>query len=116
MIQTYQIVNEIDKAKLFAQAQYREKQEVTHIKCRKKRSRLNVRANTFSNRVVDSWNNLPENVVSAPSVKAFKRRLNKHSHNLTQPVTKPANTLENIALRIKKHLYKSDDLLRCRVW
>ena len=32
----------------------------------------------FSFRVVNLWNNLPSDVVSAPSVNAFKERLDKH--------------------------------------
>ena len=40
-----------------------------------KRSRLEVRRNFFSNRVVRPWNMLPQSVVEAPSVNAFKNRL-----------------------------------------
>ncbi|KAK3748516.1 hypothetical protein RRG08_008677 [Elysia crispata] len=43
----------------------------------KKRSRLAVRSNFFSERVVSGWS-LPESVVSAPSVNAFKNRLDAH--------------------------------------
>ena len=38
-----------------------------------------VRDNTFSNSVVDTWNNLPENV-NAPSINGFKSRPNKQWH------------------------------------
>ena len=82
MIQTYKIlhgIDNVDKDKLFTMAQYRATRGHS-FKLQKKRSRLNVRANSFSNRVVDTWNNLPENVVNAPSVNAFKSRLNKHWH------------------------------------
>jgi len=34
-----------------------------------------LRSNFFSFRVVDLWNNLPSDVVSAPSMNAFKERL-----------------------------------------
>ena len=51
-----------------------------NFKLFRQRSRLNVRANSFSNRVVNTWNSLPENVVNAPSLKSFKNRLNKHWH------------------------------------
>ncbi|KAK3777007.1 hypothetical protein RRG08_008862 [Elysia crispata] len=44
----------------------------------KKRSRLAVRSNFFSERVVSGWNSLPESVVSAPSVNAFKNSLDTH--------------------------------------
>ena len=38
----------------------------------KKRARLKLRANSFSNRVINSWNSLPVTVVEAPSLNAFK--------------------------------------------
>ena len=41
------------------------------------RSRLNIRQNFFSQRVVRSWNCLPQNVIDAPSVNSFKNRLDK---------------------------------------
>ena len=36
--------------------------------------------------------------------------------NLRQPVTNLASHLEEFVHSIDKHHYKSDDLLRCRVW
>ena len=41
----------------------------------KNRSRLNVRAHFFSQRVVNDWNKLPTNVVNADTVNSFKNRL-----------------------------------------
>uniref|UniRef100_A0A1E1VZH4 RNA-directed DNA polymerase from mobile element jockey-like n=1 Tax=Pectinophora gossypiella TaxID=13191 RepID=A0A1E1VZH4_PECGO len=35
----------------------------------------NPKHNFLPNRVVDSWNKLPESIVSAPSVNSFKHRL-----------------------------------------
>ena len=54
------------------------------LKLFKKRSRTNIRANVFSNRVVNAWNLLPNDVVLAPSLNSFKSRLNKfwHGHAL----------------------------------
>ena len=46
-----------------------------------KRSRLKLRRNFFSQRVVAPWNKLPESVVTAESVNAFKNRLNKEWGN-----------------------------------
>ena len=37
-----------------------------------------MRKFSFANRVVGLWNSLPEEVVSACSVNAFKNRLDKH--------------------------------------
>jgi hypothetical protein len=44
------------------------------LKLAKGRCRLNVRSNFFSQRVINSWNSLPESVVTAPSVDSFKSR------------------------------------------
>ena len=48
------------------------------LKLEKSFSRLDVRIFSFANRVVDLWNSLPEEVVSACSVNAFKNRRDKH--------------------------------------
>ena len=48
------------------------------LKLQKDRHRLNLRGNYFSHRVVASWNDLPEEVVAAPTTNAFKSRLDKH--------------------------------------
>ena len=41
----------------------------------KQRHRTNIRGNNFFNRNIQVWNQLPENVVAAPSVNAFKNQL-----------------------------------------
>ena len=38
----------------------------------------NTRANAFSIRVVNPWNDLPEHVVGAPLISVFKNRLDEH--------------------------------------
>ena len=43
----------------------------------KSRSKLEVRKNFFSQRVVSEWNNLPTEVVEATSVNIFKNRYDK---------------------------------------
>jgi hypothetical protein len=48
------------------------------LKLSKPRHLTNIRANFFTNRVITPWNNLPEEVVTAPSVNSFKNRLDKH--------------------------------------
>ena len=45
---------------------------------RKSKSKGNVRANSFRNRVVPFWNELPTKVKEAPSVKSFESRLDKY--------------------------------------
>ena len=80
LIQVFKILNNIDlvdKEKLFTIAEYRQTRGHPY-KLLQRRSRLNIMANSFGNRVVNSLNALPENVVNAPSLNAFKSRLNKH--------------------------------------
>ena len=48
------------------------------LKLAKLRSRLDVRKHFFSQRVVNTWNNLPEYVVEAASVNSFKNRHDKY--------------------------------------
>ena len=69
-VEVYKIMHSIDKLdkdKLFALPTY----TVT-----RGQHRLKIRSNSFSLRVIDSWNALPEHVVMAPSLNCFKSRLN----------------------------------------
>ncbi len=52
------------------------------LKLRKDRSRLDLRKFTFSQRVVNMWNDLLEEVVTGSSVKIFKTKLEAHLKNL----------------------------------
>ena len=78
LVEVYKIMNNIDKIdkdKLFAFPTY----TVTRghqFKLAKKQHRLKLRSNSFSLRVIDSWNALPQHVVMAPSLNCFKSRLN----------------------------------------
>jgi hypothetical protein len=47
------------------------------LKLDKKRVSTTIRANFFSNRVVNAWNKLPQPVVTAVSVDAFKQKLDQ---------------------------------------
>ena len=47
------------------------------MKLYKSNVRLNIRKHFFSQRIIDTWNNLPQNVVDAPSINSFKDRLDK---------------------------------------
>ena len=79
MIQVYKILHDIEKAdreKLFQMAAYTSTRGHP-LKLFKKRFRLNLRKKFFSQRVIDKWNRLPINLVTAPSLNAFKSRLNK---------------------------------------
>jgi len=45
------------------------------LKLYKKSSRLELRKHFFSQRIVDQWNKLPDDVVSAATISSFKKRL-----------------------------------------
>ena len=80
VVEVYKILNKIDlvnKEKLFQMAAYRSTRGHP-FKLFKRRARINVRANSFSLKVIDNWNMLPASVVTAPSIESFKSRLNKH--------------------------------------
>ena len=48
------------------------------LKLLKPSVRLNVRKHFYSYRVIDFWNQLPQQVVEAPTVNCFKNRLDKY--------------------------------------
>ena len=47
----------------------------------KKQCRTKYRLKSFSHRIVETWNSLPAEIVSAGSVNSFKSLLNKHWRN-----------------------------------
>ena len=48
------------------------------LKLNKKRVRLDVAKFSFSNRVVNEWNILDEEIISGRSLAGFKRKLDRH--------------------------------------
>ena len=44
-----------------------------HLKLYKRQCRLQQRANFFTQRIINQWNSLPDEVVSAPTLSIFKR-------------------------------------------
>ena len=50
-------------------------------KLEKERPKLTIRQKSFVHRSCDLWNQLKENVVTAPSVRAFERRLDRQWNN-----------------------------------
>ena len=48
------------------------------LKLKKRFSRLNIRKFSFTNRIVDPWNSLPEHIIQAKTVKSFEIALDNH--------------------------------------
>ena len=79
MIHVYKIMAKIDRVDpeaLFERADHTGTRGHSQ-KLFRKRSRLELRANSFSQRIVEDWNTVPESVVSAPTLNAFKSRLDR---------------------------------------
>ena len=64
-------IDQMEKEKLFTVSTYTATKG-HQLKLAMNQHRLKVRSNSFSLRVIDSWNALPENVVMAPSLNCFK--------------------------------------------
>ena len=75
MIQVYKIVHEligIKKEILFTMTNVETGTRGNIFKLQKARFTIKIRENAFSNRVVNTWNKLPDEVVNAKSVNKFK--------------------------------------------
>jgi hypothetical protein len=82
MIETYKILHRVydtDPGIFFHRSQTNTRGHT--LKLEKRRAETPCRYRTFSTRVINSWNSLPEEVVSAPSLQAFKNRLDRHWKN-----------------------------------
>ena len=80
LIETFKIVHgyeNIDRSMFFELSDGSTRSNSCKLKKRGHHRTL-VRANTFSIRVINPWNALPESVVRAPSIGAFKHRLDEH--------------------------------------
>lgn len=52
------------------------------FKLSKPRTRLNIRRTFFSQRVINEWNHLPDNIVTSETINQFKNRVDKHFKGL----------------------------------
>ena len=76
MIEVFKILkgfNKVDSSKFFKLSENTKTRGHT-MKLVKTRTRLDCRKYFFTNRVIDNWNSLPQYVVDAPSINAFKNR------------------------------------------
>lgn len=82
MIQVYKALHDIDDIKwqnMFTLSANQTRGH--HLKLVKKRCNTTQRLNTFSMRIIDHWNNLSEDTVTANSINIFKSRLNEENWN-----------------------------------
>ena len=83
MIETYKLLHDIYDPILPKLLDPVEKSKTRghRFKLPKKSAKNNIKGHVFSHRIVNDWNSLPEDVVSAPIVKAFKNRIESHWRN-----------------------------------
>ena len=76
VIQVYRIINKIDKLELSNFFHFNTRpSRYNSVRLIKPRALTTIRQNSFSHRVVNSWNDIPEEVVLADSLNQFKNRL-----------------------------------------
>ena len=83
MVETFKIINDIDKAnkdQLF-EIEADRRTRGHNFKLKKRHCRLNTRKFSFANRVISPWNDLAENFVNAKTVNNFKSKLNDYWKN-----------------------------------
>ena len=81
MIMVYQIMTgkiRIDSSRLFTLAPAGQDTRGHTLKLSKPAANKVIRQKFFSVRVINHWNSLPEEVVTAPSTNAFKNKLDSH--------------------------------------
>ena len=80
MIETYKIITGIydPEASLSPRLEGDRRTRGHRYKLLKTRRKTRLKQHFFLDRITNIWNNLPDTVVSAPSVAAFERRLDRH--------------------------------------
>ena len=77
MIEVFKILNEIDKVDLNGELEVKPRPRGHLYNLRKGRCSTRNRLMSFSQRVVNHWNVLPNEVVASPSLSCFKNRLDR---------------------------------------
>ena len=70
-------VNDVKKESIFNMAENESGTRGNRYKVRKKHTRLKLRQNAFSVRVVNMWNSLPDTTVSTKTINMFKNDIDK---------------------------------------
>jgi len=84
------------------------------LKLSVQRSRLDLRKNFFSLRVVRIWNSLPQDVVNSTSVMMFKRGLDKHCMEWIWALKASPTKLIIVKVKVKDPVCQAHML--CSVW
>jgi len=84
LIETFKILSgkNVDSKTFFQLAESSQHTRGHSLKLYKRHCRLDSRKFFFSQRVVNSWNSLPQHIVEAPSVNPFKKRLDDYNHDM----------------------------------
>ena len=88
LIQTYKILNGIEKIELCVEPVFREEAITRGHKQRYSREVCanETRQNFLTNRIANEWNRLPEEVVSSKTTDEFKARLDRHTNELSNGI------------------------------
>ena len=80
MLQVYKIIHGFDRVTIetFFELSGSDRTRGHRYKINKQRSKTNIRKYSFSNRVIDTWNSLPDTVVESENINQFKSKLNTH--------------------------------------
>ena len=81
VIQVYRIVNKIDNIPFETFFKKNERNRGHSLKLVKPRANSKIRQNSFSNRVIDHWNDLSESDVMSSDLIAFKTAIEKKWEN-----------------------------------
>jgi hypothetical protein len=74
----------------------------------KQRCNKNIRTNFFTQRIVTTWNQLPDSIVNAPTMQSFENRLDKYWNNLEVKYNFKADTGTGVAGNIVRPARLSD--------
>ncbi|VDM04464.1 unnamed protein product [Schistocephalus solidus] len=86
LILVYKIINGLEKGLRFEDMFQCHLSPHLHghtMKLRTKMSKLNLRSEFFTQRVIQQWNNLPQSVVEATSLQMYKQRLDNYMRPLS---------------------------------
>ena len=77
LIQVFKIINDFDEIKNILVLDNNSITRNNGLKLRGKTFKTDIAKNFFTNRIVDVWNKLPSDVVSANTINEFKNRIDK---------------------------------------